>query len=304
MYLDIRSMAQAVFWMVAGILICWYSAGCPAEACRPEEDASFNLREVIIGTCERFQADHQDVFCPDRFRNCTDIWEAFSGAFRQQPRCNVNESRYDRYVQLTATDLPKDKAVFWENVYHFVSRFTNGGRHYFQVGDTLMGYIPDGLQWCGSLNESDITPGGSKCPSSWEASSHCPQGASRACWVAISKYFAQHVSGEIYVMLNTSVTPIYAIDTYLAEYEIPYLRSGVVTKATALLLNDSPEPGKSQCSDGSLSVLEGQLRQKNISYMCVENRRDVATIYCLDNPTAKLCDSLAHATNSAPTIVG
>ncbi|XP_052767683.1 ADP-ribosyl cyclase/cyclic ADP-ribose hydrolase-like isoform X2 [Mya arenaria] len=247
----------------------WVLPGGGDGDCMEGNEATTNLRDVVIGTCELYQAAHQQFFCPDNFRNCSDTWEAFSEAFRYQPPCEISEERYERYVNLTATHVPRDKALFWENVYPFVMRFSHSGVRYYTVSDLLLGAIGDKPVWCGS----EDAPGfGSTCPP-WEPSATCRQHAQRAFWIAASHRYAGSAVGQIHVMLNASITPIYSNDSYFSLFEVPYIRPGFVDKVTVLLVNENPQAGRSKCEEESLEILESLFRQKNITFECEENRR-------------------------------
>ena len=75
------------------------------------------------------------------------------------------------------------------------------------------GYIGNVAQWCSDPNTSDgIAAEGTLCPA-WDATPSCHQGAVRAFWIAASKHFASTARGEIFIMLNASVTPIFAETT-------------------------------------------------------------------------------------------
>lgn len=272
------------------------------QPCRQFEMATDNLREVIIGQCEIYQQNiNQPIFCTEGFRNCTEIWEAFSEAFKFQPRCNVDYHRLDRYFTLTDHSIPKDKSLFWENVYPFVIRYSNRGRRFYALSDTLPGYIANGPQWCS--NESDTTgmsPPGTLCPG-WEATPDCPQGAQRAFWIAASINYGSRASGEIFILLNATSDPIFSNNTYNAMYELPSLRENVVTKATVLLLNEHPIQGQTKCGDPTLDIISSKVKAKRIKYDCIENRRDLVETFCFDYPTADVCKILDTTSSSSFT---
>ncbi|WAR18245.1 NADA-like protein [Mya arenaria] len=233
MYKRLMDVYRVILWTVT--IVLWVCPDGWAEDCRDGTKATPNLREVVIGTCELYQATHQQFFCPDR--NCSDTWEAFSEAFRYQPPCEISEERYERAIG--------DKPV-----------------------------------WCGS----EDAPGfGSTCPP-WEPSATCRQHAQRAFWIAASHRYAGSAVGQIHVMLNASITPIYSNDSYFSLFEVPYIRPGFVDKVTVLLVNENPQAG----------------RQKNITFECEENRRDIVYTYCLDNPSGRICELLPTPTNTAP----
>ncbi|KAL4239158.1 ADP-ribosyl cyclase [Mactra antiquata] len=274
-----------------------------SDSCQSYGISSANLREVIIGKCTFFQENiNHDVFCEEGFRNCTQIWESFKNSFVHQPTCNVSLDKMTEYISLTNHSIPPNKNMFWENVYPFVSRFTNQGQRYVSVSDTLTGYIGDAVQWCSDDNSTTgMTSSGQTCPG-FETTPDCYQSAQRAFWIAVSKHFAQSASGEVFILLNSSVTPIFSLDTYFAVYELPHIANNLVTKATVLLITENPEESGSKCEDSSLTKLSQKLKEKQIQYFCIENRRDVVMTFCLDNPEAKVCDMLLDTTSGAEIV--
>lgn len=270
------------------------------QPCRSFESATENLREIVIGACTIYQQNvNQPVFCTEGFRNCSEIWEAFLDAFAYQPKCNVSDERFDKFMQLTDHSIPRDKSLFWENVYPFVLRFANSGQRYFALSDTLPGYIGNGPQWCSDPNEPmGMSPPGTVCPS-WGILPDCPQSAQRAFWIAASKNFGRRASGEIFILLNATFDPIFANDSYNALYELPYLQEKIVTRTTVLLINEKPTKGRTKCDDPSLDTIVFKLKERDIEYVCIENRRDVVEAFCFDYPTSEMCKILDEKISSS-----
>lgn len=251
------------------------------------------LREAVIRNCEWFQSTvNPALFCRDSPRNCTAIWEAFYNPTRHQPMCNVSLDTYQEFVRLTNHSTPPDHSLFYENTYPFVSRFSFLGYKMTTISDTLTGYIADGLVWCSDPDTPDgLAASNFSCPG-FEPVPDCPVSAEFAFWSAASKNFGHNAVGNVFIMLNASVEPIYDSQSYLATYEVPNYRPGYVTIATVLLINEDPKRLGSRCVDQSLANLSTNLAARGIKYECVENRRDVITLLCHDQPQLPVCSAV------------
>jgi len=55
---------NVVIVIITGLISVMTRGG--AEACGDALQATPNLREVVIGNCEVYQANHPQFFCPDK----------------------------------------------------------------------------------------------------------------------------------------------------------------------------------------------------------------------------------------------
>ena len=71
--------------------------------------------------------------------------------------------------------------MFWSGVKELVHEYAADGQRYVTLEDTLIGYVVDGLVWCGQGSPPGMNY--SRCPS-WN---DCPLEASESFWAAASK---------------------------------------------------------------------------------------------------------------------
>ncbi|XP_069832563.1 ADP-ribosyl cyclase/cyclic ADP-ribose hydrolase 2 isoform X2 [Dendropsophus ebraccatus] len=211
-----------------------------------------NLETIVIGRCN----DYIETVNPSvGKKNCSAIWEAFKSAFVSKDPCAVLPSDYERYINLTLHDLPIDKSLFWENNKQLVHRLSDRGKRYMPLGDTLMGWLGDNVNFCGSRNNSgfDYT----SCP----ITSECEHNPEESFWRLASITYAQHSHGEIQIMLNGS-TPGGAF----------------------------PEP-RDSCGENSIATLQSVLSRRGFPYKCYDNYRQVRILQCVDFPGNPACST-------------
>lgn len=243
------------------------------------------LKDIVTGRCEDFQKDvHKEFFCQTGFKDCGDIWTKFESSFVSKPPCNVPADLFSNFIKTADHDIP-GKQLFWSKLKGFAQKYSNNWERYITLEDTLIGYLLDGLKFCGGqagLNSSLSCPVHNRT---------CPFTAYEGFWTAASENFAKKAVGNIYVLLNATQDPIIEDTSFFWKYEFPNLEAGSVDSMTALLINDSPSKKIDPCSnDKTLQKLKSGLIAKNIRFECNENPRDLVLIYCAERPSAELCN--------------
>ncbi|PVD18349.1 hypothetical protein C0Q70_20898 [Pomacea canaliculata] len=175
--------------------------------------------------------------------------------------------------------------MFWSGVKELVHEYAANGQRYVTLEDTLIGYLAEGLVFCGQ--ESAPGMNYSRCPSWWE----CPFEAGEAFWAHASQTFASAASGQVTVMLDGSSTgkPAYRQDSFFGKYELPYLKKGVVTNVRVFLVHALDAPMSETCLNGSLKLLEEDVVSRGFSFSCLDDPLAILHLLCVDEPADREC---------------
>ncbi|XP_052103480.1 ADP-ribosyl cyclase/cyclic ADP-ribose hydrolase-like [Mytilus californianus] len=189
--------------------------------------------------------------------------------------------------------------MFWSGVYSLVMRYSNKGRRFFTIADTLTGYLLDNMIWCGNATESDgIEKDLETCPG-FRTSSQCSQTAATVFWSAASQNFARLAEGNIHVMINASRTPAFRNDSYFTTQELPNINATKVKKVTILMVRYMRDPLLETCFSDSIIDLRARFQAKGISAACLDNPRDVDFLQCADDPGQSGCQQLLSTSTAA-----
>ncbi|XP_040275017.1 ADP-ribosyl cyclase/cyclic ADP-ribose hydrolase 2-like isoform X2 [Bufo bufo] len=241
-----------------------------------------NLENIVIGRCY----DYIETVNPSvGKKNCSAIWEALKSAFISKDPCSVFPSDYEHYINLTLHDIPMNKSLFWENNKQLVHRFSDRGKRSMPLGDTLMGFLADSVNFCGAANNS----GGLEIP------------------VGATEFtYAKHSYGEIQIMLNGS-TPEggFPQSSFLADFEIPNFQKDKVSSINIWVMDEIDGMDVDSCGKNSTAILESVLARRGFSYKCYDNYRPVHILQCVDFPGWPSCttDSSSGFTSSWITMV-
>ncbi|XP_056411156.1 ADP-ribosyl cyclase/cyclic ADP-ribose hydrolase 2-like [Hyla sarda] len=242
-----------------------------------------NLETIVIGRCY----DYIETVNPSvGKKNCSAIWEAFKSAFVSKDPCSVIPSDYERYVNLTLHDLPINKSLFWENNKQLVHRLSDRGHRYMALGDTLMGWLADNLDFCGSSSDSGFDY--NSCP----MTSECEHNPGESFWRLASITYAKHSHGEIQIMLNGS-TPGggFPVPSFLADFEIPNFQRDKVSSINIWVMDEIEGANVDSCGKNSTATLESVLSRKGFPYTCYDNYRPVRILQCVDFPGNPDCST-------------
>ncbi|KAM8939537.1 ADP-ribosyl cyclase/cyclic ADP-ribose hydrolase 2-like [Pelodytes ibericus] len=240
-----------------------------------------NLEEIIIGRCY----EYSEIVNPSVGRkNCSEIWEAFKAVFIRKDPCSISPSDYELYINLTFHHIPENKSLFWENNRDLVHRLSDRTNRYMPLGDTLTGWLGDGLNWCGTTEDAGIDY--SSCPTTAE----CEHNAVESFWRIASVNYARHSYGEIQIMLNGS-TPggAFPVPSFLADYEIPNFKTDKISKINIWVMDDIGGADIDSCGEHTVAVLESMLASKHLLYNCWDNYRTVKILQCVDSPNHPDC---------------
>ncbi|XP_067669574.1 ADP-ribosyl cyclase/cyclic ADP-ribose hydrolase-like [Haliotis asinina] len=257
------------------------------------------LRELVMGRCTEYQTIvNPTQLCGNeqQRKNCSEISDNFMTAFSYQPACNVTFSRYDNFIRTANTDVTRNKAMFWSDVYGVVQQYTNRGQRAMALEDTLIGYIGNGLRFCAQESHPGIAYN-QEC-AGWDQTDTCPYNAEFSFWVKASSNFAAQASGDVYLMLNASLALAFYNTSFFGVWELPNLNSSKVTKVNVLLVHIPGQTVRSKCSSENISSLQRRLRDRNIGFSCQDSPRGPQAMLCVDHPTEEECQ-MKVSTNGA-----
>ncbi|XP_069058690.1 ADP-ribosyl cyclase/cyclic ADP-ribose hydrolase 2-like isoform X2 [Pleurodeles waltl] len=219
-----------------------------------------------------------------REKNCLQIWEAFQLAFVNKDPCSVLPSDYELYINLTLHKIPPNKSLFWENNKLLVHRYADKAQRFVPLGDSLMGWIADDLDWCGQTNYPGVDY--ISCPTT----SECENNAKESFWRIASVTYAKISSGIIYIMLNgSSPGGAFPNESFFADYELPNFQSAQVSRFEIWVNDEIEGPDLDSCGTGSLKSLGSLLDSRGYTHSCTDNYRPVQLIQCVDFPSDHQC---------------
>uniref|UniRef100_UPI00398EE625 ADP-ribosyl cyclase/cyclic ADP-ribose hydrolase 2-like n=1 Tax=Pristiophorus japonicus TaxID=55135 RepID=UPI00398EE625 len=195
-----------------------------------------NLEEIIIGRCYNYIRVMNPTVGE---KNCSAIWETFRNAFVYKHPCNVNPVDYDAFIRLALHDIPQDKALFWENTKLLVHRYSDKTRRMMPLGETLIGFLADDLDWCGQNESPGINY--QSCPTTTE----CENNPVNSFWKIASESYAKEAVGIVRVMLNGSVSDgAFPKNGFFAKHELPNLRKSNISEIQIWVMDNIDGPDR------------------------------------------------------------
>ncbi|KAM6439867.1 ADP-ribosyl cyclase/cyclic ADP-ribose hydrolase 1-like isoform 4-T5 [Liasis olivaceus] len=154
-----------------------------------------HLLEIVLGRCYNFINTINPEF---RNKDCLKVWELFEQAFVYKDPCSMTEEDYQPLMEMARQSIPCNKSLFWSKTHDLVHYYTKINNDFLTLEDTLLGYIADGISWCGNPFDSGVNY--ESCPK-W---TECESNPTSLYWKLASKMFAEASCGTVQVMLNGS----------------------------------------------------------------------------------------------------
>ncbi|XP_060920897.1 ADP-ribosyl cyclase/cyclic ADP-ribose hydrolase 1-like [Labrus mixtus] len=207
------------------------------------------FRETFMKKCLEFP-EEKDI--------CERAWVHFEKAYVGKNPDTVTPDNYKELFDEFPFTYPCEKSLLWSKTSDLV-KLVEKGKCYVPIGHTLLGYVLNGLIWCGKKNSPETFT-----DDTCVATDINPY---ISFWTMASIRYAQHTCKEVKVLLNGDVKDPYDTKSFLAESEVPYLEHPRVTKLDVIL---AVQKKGTQCNDESLKNLKNELKQKGIGYDCNE----------------------------------
>ncbi|XP_066241089.1 ADP-ribosyl cyclase/cyclic ADP-ribose hydrolase 1-like isoform X2 [Saccopteryx leptura] len=213
-----------------------------------------HFSEIVLGRCYTYT----QVLRPElRHKDCHKIRKAFMNAFLSKDPCGSTEQDYQPLMELTNQSVPCHKTVLWSKSSELAHQYTGILRDMFTLEDTLLGYIADGLTWCGDESSSEMNY--ESCPH-WKKD--CRNNTVSVFWNTVSKRFAENACGVVQVVLNGSISNTFDKNSH-------------------------------SCSSPSINDLKLILNRRNITFTCQDDYWPIKLLQCVKSPEHALCSSAA-----------
>ncbi|EMP39947.1 ADP-ribosyl cyclase 1 [Chelonia mydas] len=176
-----------------------------------------NLQEVILGRCYNYITTvNPELRIRKRPRRTKEDFlphvMMHSAAEKQELKKWRDSEKWDRKENAACQSEAMERllnvmerqadtlqSLFWSKTNDLVHRYTKTNHNFLTLEDTLLGYMADGVSWCGNPSSPGINY--ESCPK-W---SECESNPSSVYWKMASKMFAEGACGVVQVMLNGSI---------------------------------------------------------------------------------------------------
>ncbi|XP_038256663.1 ADP-ribosyl cyclase/cyclic ADP-ribose hydrolase 1 isoform X1 [Dermochelys coriacea] len=240
-----------------------------------------NLQEVILGRCYNYITTVNPEL---RDKDCQKIWETIQKAFIYKNPCNITTEDYQPLLDLANHTVPCNKSLFWSKTNDLVHRYTKTNHNFLTLEDTLLGYMADGVSWCGKPSSPGINY--ESCPK-W---SECESNPLSVYWKMASKMFAEGACGVVQVMLNGSIDAgAFRNNSIFGSVEIFNLDPEKVSTVQIWLMQNIGGPPSESCTGRSITRLKSILEERNFSVSCEDNYRPVHLLQCASDPDHADC---------------
>ncbi|EOB03210.1 ADP-ribosyl cyclase 1, partial [Anas platyrhynchos] len=224
-----------------------------------------NLREIVLGRCYSYLAERHPALGDT---DCLKIWESLKYAFIYKNPCNTTAEDYQPLMELASHPIPCNKSLFWSKTNDLAHRYTKSSHGFLTLEDTLLGYMFDGVSWCGDPSVPGINY--ESCPKR----SECESNPGSVFWKTASKRFAEAACGVVQVMLNGSIEAgAFRSSSIFGSIEVFNLNPDKVSEIQIWLMHDIGGPQSESCSGHSIQRLKHILEERNFTITCEDNYR-------------------------------
>ncbi|KAM8800639.1 ADP-ribosyl cyclase/cyclic ADP-ribose hydrolase 1 isoform 2-T2 [Rhynchonycteris naso] len=249
--ITVLCVVVAITAVVVGVLL-WPQASKHKEWKGTGSTPYFS--EIVLGRCYTYT----QVLRPElRHKDCQKIGKAFTNAFLSKDPCGSTEQDYQLLMELTNQSVPCHKTVLWSKSSELAHLYTGVLRDMFTLEDTLLGYIANGLMWCGDASSSEMNY--QSCPH-WKKD--CRSNTISVFWNTVSKRFAENACGVVQVVLNGSISNTFDKNSH-------------------------------SCLSPSINDLKLILNRRNITFTCQDDYWPIRLLQCVKSPEHVLCSSAA-----------
>ncbi|XP_025742890.1 ADP-ribosyl cyclase/cyclic ADP-ribose hydrolase 1 [Callorhinus ursinus] len=245
------------------------------------EGTTAHLYEILLGRCYTYT----QIVRPELgHKDCQKIGKAFTKAFLSKDPCSSTEQDYQPLMELTDEPVPCDKTLFWSKSSELAHDYTRVRQDMFTLEDTLLGYMADGLKWCGDPGSSEMNY--HSCPD-WRED--CSNNSFSVFWNTVSKRFAEDACGVVHVVLNGSIRNTFDERSTFGRVEVFNLRPEKVNRLQAWVMHDLGSVHSDSCSSSSVNDLKQILKRRSITFSCQNNYRPIRLLQCVKNPGHSSC---------------
>uniref|UniRef100_A0A8C2XAQ9 ADP-ribosyl cyclase/cyclic ADP-ribose hydrolase n=1 Tax=Cyclopterus lumpus TaxID=8103 RepID=A0A8C2XAQ9_CYCLU len=276
-------MINVTAWLIVCLL-------CPVQP-RAQPGTTSNIKHIVVGRCY----DYITLVNPGLRLDCEDIWRLFEESVVRQSSFNTSLDYHQMFSAIPQT-WPRDMGLFWSKTRTLMHSYTAVERHFWTLEDTLVGYMFNGLVWCGQEDDSGFNF--RSCPT-WAEVKHHPV---YSLWRRASQNFAEMAHGNITVLLNGSIGNafnmkrhgnklrsdvflakvcikicihlslfFYSTHSMFASVEVDSLDPCRVDYVNIKMVTNLDGPFIESCNQGSVVDLIRILRSRGFHWTCTDN---------------------------------
>lgn len=249
--------------------------------------STLNIKNIFIGRCFEYEELTKGTLIEPVKVNCTHLWTLFSRAWTYKDPQSIVLSDYETFLEAAKqTNLPEDKILLWSGTYGIAHEYSNQRKRYVTLEDSLIGYLMNGLTWCGMVCTECDGINYEQCPDGPDL----PREAHQAFWGGASRTFAKSSSGVVRLILTgtNKDRPAYNSESFFGQFELPSFDTEV--KLQVILVNFLDKIPLEHCDTGSLVKLREDVETRGLSYSCTENPLDILHLMCVGDPSATKCE--------------
>jgi hypothetical protein len=232
--------------------------------------------KLFLERCQFYTTQYLPSLFEDFAVDCKHSLSLFQNSFDEglalaleSPDCTVPQSLFSKSVPSLAHPLPENvKFMLWSRVDNEIIKKAGScqGKQFFHMGCTLIGHIFNDNNWCGQPDYPVKDP--SKCDCHASAVEY-------AMWKEASKYFAEEIKGEIYILLNGSMKdrPSYGGPSVLRDIELPELfrRGKEEIKGFTVFMTHSESIKQETCESAPVNELKELITENGYPFRCFDD---------------------------------
>ncbi|XP_068123787.1 ADP-ribosyl cyclase/cyclic ADP-ribose hydrolase 1-like [Hyperolius riggenbachi] len=244
-----------------------------------------NLKNIIVGRCYHYLSLYPAIGEKD----CNGIWQELSDAVFKKDPCNITEADYQKLAEVAGQTIPCDKTLLWSRTDDLVHRYTKATGNFVTLEDTFLGFLFNGLTWCGRPNQPGMNY--KSCPA-WN---ECDNNSLTSFWKMASAAFARASCGTVNVMLNGSVDGAIARrESFFRTVEIPSMNPDKVSEVKLWVIDDIEGEDKNSCNTDSLLELKLFIQLHKLKFSCIDNFKPVQALQCVGNYEHAACNQCRY----------
>lgn len=279
------AVVSTVIFLIGVVVLAFLLAKNHHTSMTPENwqgnGTTENLYEIFLGRCYEYVT----MINPDAGnKDCRKMLQMLETSVMNKNQCDITAVDYQQFMEISSYPILCNRSLFWSKTPDLVHRYVNAAQNVITLEDTLLGYITNGLSWCGKSYTSELNY--QSCPSKNE----CESNPLSVFWKTASEHFAKQACGVVHVMLNGSTaTGAIQPNSIFWSVEVPNLDPLKITEVQIWVMDNIDGPVRDSCSSPNQTELQNTLKERNISSSCVDNYWPVHILQCVRTPDASVC---------------
>ncbi|KAL4220578.1 cd38 molecule [Mactra antiquata] len=263
------------------------------------QGTTLNIQQIFLGRCFEYQ-ELPIGRLTNASQDCQELWRLFSQSWTYKDPNSLTRNDYRGFIAAAEKQtFPVNKTLLWSGTFDIAHEYSNSGRRYITLEDSLIGYIVNGLTWCGKKCSNCDGINYETCPDWWTQ----PPEVKEAFWGGLSEAFARGARGEVRLLLSGTNPnrPAYTRDSYFAKHELLSLPTS--TNLLVILANDVDKTVLEHCGTETLLDLQHDVLARGLGFVCIENPDDILHLMCVNHVASQKC-VLQFKQGSQPQPIG